>query len=362
MRKVLLIAAATAISLGVAAWWFTGPTVPVRASAEMRGLPTLAPMLRRVMPAVVSITVLARSPTEDNPLYNDSFYRRFFGEQPPAQQRVMAAGSGVIIDAKLGLVLTNNHVVRRAEQIGVALSDGRRIGATLVGADPLTDIAVLKIDATGLTAVALANSDDLQIGDFVVAIGNPFGLGQTATSGIVSALGRSGLGIEGYEDFIQTDAAINPGNSGGALVDIEGRLVGINAAILGPGDGSVGIGFAIPSNMIRQVTEQLTRFGAIKRGSLKMAFDDHPAGMPVAVQAVATSGAMIVIVAPGSTAEKAGIRPGDVVVGIDGKPIATAAQLRARIALMPVGEAVRLDILRDGRRVTLPARIEPASE
>ena len=357
MWKALLLAVAAL--LGVAAGWWTAPQAPPRpVSAEMRGLPTLAPMLRRVLPAVVSITVQARSAAEDNPLYNDQFYRRFFGDLPPMQQRIMAAGSGVVIDAEFGLVLTNNHVVRGAEQIGVALSDGRRIEAALIGTDPGTDIALLKIDAKGLVGVALANSDGLQIGDYVVAIGNPFGLGQTATSGIVSALGRSGLGIEGYEDFIQTDAAVNPGNSGGALVDIEGHLVGINTAILGPAGGNVGIGFAIPSNMVRQVAAQLARFGEVKRGNLQVALEDHPAGMPVAVQEVATSGAMIVRVGPGSAAEKAGIQPGDVVVGIDGKPIVSAAQLRARVALITVGDSVRLDVLRAGSRLTLTSQIE----
>jgi S1-C subfamily serine protease len=249
-------------------------------------------MLRRVMPAVVSITVRARVPAEDNPLYKNPYFRRYFGEEAPAEQRALSAGSGVVIDSEQGIVLTNSHVVRNAEQIGLALADGRRIEATLVGTDPASDIALVRIAAPGLAALPLANSDELEIGDYVVAIGNPFGLGQTATAGIVSALGRSGLGVEGYEEFIQTDAAVNPGNSGGALADIDGRLVGINAAIVGPAGGNVGIGFAIPINMAREVADQLARFGKVSRGQLDISIEDHPAAMPAAARANSPAGAM----------------------------------------------------------------------
>jgi S1-C subfamily serine protease len=273
------------------AWPLPGPplSTPIAAvapatSVEARGLPTLAPMLRRVMPGVVSITVQAREPAEDNPLYRDPYYRQFFGNQPPAEPPVLAAGSGVIIDGEQALVITNNHVVKNAERIGVALSDRRRVEAKLVGTDPATDIALLRIAAPKLAALPLGDSDALEIGDYVVAIGNPFGLGQTATMGIVSALGRTGLGIKGYEDFIQTDAAVNPGNSGGALVDVQGKLIGINAAIVGPSGGNVGIGFAIPINMAREVADQLARFGEVARGQLGVAIEDHPAAMPVAMQ------------------------------------------------------------------------------
>lgn len=370
MRKVTLLAI---FALGAAGlWWVArlaapplpGPpvsspiaTVPPATSAESRGLPTLAPMLRRVMPAVVSITVEARVPAEDNPLYKDPFYRRYFGDRLPAERQILAAGSGVVVEAERGLVLTNNHVVRNAQRIGVALSDGRRIEAKLVGADPPTDLALLSIAAQRLVGLALEDSDKLEIGDYVVAIGNPFGLGQTVTFGVISALGRSGLGIEGYEDFIQTDAAVNPGNSGGALVDIDGHLVGINTAIVGPAGGNVGIGFAIPGNMVRQVADQLARFGKVNRGQLGVSVQDHPAAMTVAMQAENPPGAMVAEVAPGSAAEKAGLRQGDIIIAIDGRPIVSAGQLRARVGLIPVGQSIELDVLRDGNRVKLNARI-----
>jgi Do/DeqQ family serine protease len=267
----------------------------------------------------------------------------------------------VVIDAERGLVLTNNHVVRNAQRIGVALSDGRRIEAKLVGADPPTDLALLSITAQGLVGLALGDSDKLEIGDYVVAIGNPFGLGQTVTFGVVSALGRSGLGIEGYEDFIQTDAAVNPGNSGGALVDIDGHLIGINTAIVGPAGGNIGIGFAVPSNMVRQVAEQLARSGKVNRGQLGVSVQDHPGAMPTALQAESPPGAMVAEVAPGSPADKAGLRRGDVIIAVDGRPIVSAGQLRARVGLIPVGQSVELEVLRDGNRVKLNARVAVAA-
>ena len=370
MRKTMLVAAI--FVLAAAGWWWVSrpsaplprpvisppiASVPPAASTEARGLPTLAPMLRKAMPAVVSITVQARELAEDNPLYKDPFYRRFFGDQAPAERQVLAAGSGVIIDAERGLVLTNNHVIKNAERIGVALSDGRRIEAKLIGSDPATDIALLSIAAPGLVAMPLGNSDDLEIGDYVVAIGNPFGLGQTVTSGIVSALGRTGLGIEGYEDFIQTDAAVNPGNSGGALADIDGRLVGINAAIVGPSGGNVGIGFAIPVNMAREVADQLAQFGKVARGQLGVAIQDHPAAMPAAMQADTSIGAMVTEVTLGSAAAKAGLKSGDVIVAINGKPVLSAAQLRTRVGLVRAGETIEVEYVRNGTRAKANAQI-----
>ena len=336
-------------------------SAPPAAPPEARGLSTLAPTLRRVMPAVVSITVQARAPAEDNPLYKDPFYRRYFGDQLPAERQILAAGSGVVIDAERGLVLTNNHVVRNAQRIGVALSDGRRIEAKLVGADPPTDLVLLSITAQRLVGLTLEDSDKLEIGDYVVAIGNPFGLGQTVTFGVISALGRSGLGIEGYEDFIQTDAAVNPGNSGGALVDIDGHLIGINTAIVSPAGGNIGIGFAIPSNMVRQVADQLARFGKVNRGQLGTSVQDHPGAMPTTLQAESPPGAMVAEVAPGSAADKAGLRRGDVIIAVNGRPIVSAGQLRARVGLIPVGQSVELDVLRDGNRVKLNARVASAT-
>ena len=369
MRKSAIVVGV--LILAAIGWWSTRPPAPLpgpplstpiaaiapAASAEARGLPTLAPILRKVMPAVVSITVRALQPAEDNPLYKDPYYRRFFGGQAPAERQVMAAGSGVIIDAQRGLVLTNNHVVKGAERIGVALSDGRRIEAKLIGSDPPTDIALIAISAPGLVAMPLGNSDALEIGDYVVAIGNPFGLGQTVTFGVVSALGRTGLGIEGYENFIQTDAAVNPGNSGGALVDIDGRLVGINTAIVGPSGGNIGIGFAIPVNMAREIADQLSRFGKVTRGQLGVGIADHPAAMPLALQSETPAGAMVTSVAAGSAAEKAGIKPGDVILAIDGERVVSAGQLRTRIGLIRPGTQVKVGLLRNGNRVEANALV-----
>lgn len=371
MRKLAVVG--LIIAAGVGAWWLTSarttspiagpplstavaPSAPA-GSAASRGLPTLAPMLRKVMPAVVSITVQTRVPSEANPLYKDPFYRRYFGGEAPSERQALSAGSGVIIDADRGFVLTNNHVVRDAQRIGVALADGRRFEAKLVGTDPPSDIALLSVGASGLTALPLGNSDELEIGDYVVAIGNPFGLGQTVTSGIVSALGRAGLGIEGYEEFVQTDAAVNPGNSGGALVNIDGALIGINTAIVGPSGGNVGIGFAIPINMAWSVVDQLSRFGQVRRGELGVSIQDHPADMPAAQQADTPAGAMVVEVVPGSAAAGAGIRSGDLIVAVNGKPIISSAQLRARVGLSRIGETVELELVRNRERTTVSARI-----
>src|SRR5437764_130756 len=252
-----------------------GAQIP--AVAVRNGVPTLAPLLEKVTPAVVNIAVLQRSPEEQNPLLRDPFFRRFFG-MPGRSEPQVAAGSGVIVDAKSGYVITNHHVVKDAREIVVTLKDKRRLPATLVGTDAGTDIALLRIQAGNLVEVRIGDSDELQVGDFVVAIGNPFGLGQTATSGIVSALGRSGLSVEGYEHFIQTDASINPGNSGGALINLRGELVGINSAIIGPSGGNVGIGFAVPSVMARAVMDQLIRFGEVRRGRLGISMEDVAGG------------------------------------------------------------------------------------
>src|SRR5918911_521201 len=262
------------------------------------GLPTLAPILEKVTPAVVNIAVLQKSPEEENPLLRDPFFRRFFG-MPQQSEPQIAAGSGVIVDAKNGYIITNAHVVKDAREIQITLKDNRRLPAKLVGADPGTDIALLKVEPKGLTDAKWGDSDALQVGDFVVAIGNPFALGQTATSGIVSALGRSGLSAEGYENFIQTDAPINPGNSGGALINLKGELIGINSAIIGPAGGNVGIGFAVPSVMAKAVMDQLIRFGEVRRGRLGIAMQ-----APIGV----SEGAQIAEVEANSPAAAAGLR------------------------------------------------------
>jgi Do/DeqQ family serine protease len=323
-----------------------------------KGLPTLAPLIAQVTPAVVNISIKSRSPAEDNPLLRDPFFRRFFNvpDRPPQE---MAAGSGVIVDARQGLVITNHHVIKNAAQVIVTLKDRRQFPATLIGADPATDIAVLKIEAPNLTAMKLGDSDQLNVGDFVVAIGNPFGLGQTVTSGIVSALGRSGLNIEGYEDFIQTDASINPGNSGGALINLRGELIGINTAIIGPSGASVGIGFAVPVNMARGVMTQLVRFGEVRRGRLGIDFEDLAPDAAVALKLPTADGALISTVQPDSPAAKAGLRRGDVVLAFNGRPVRSGPDLRNRLGLTPVGDTIELTVFRDGNKLTVKLQIAP---
>ena len=310
-------------------------------------LPTLAPMLAQVTPAVVNISVLTRDPAETNPLLRDPFFRRFFNlpDEPRGEQ---SAGSGVIVDAAQGLVLTNNHVVADAQEIVVTLKDRRQLKAKLVGTDPGTDIALLRVAPERLTAIRFGDSDALNVGDFVVAIGNPFGIGQTVTSGIVSALGRSGLGIEGYEDFIQTDASINPGNSGGALVNLRGELVGMNTAIIGPSGGNVGIGFAVPVNMARQVMEQIIRYGEVRRGRLGVSTTDLTPDAAKRLGVKASDGAVVMAVEPDSPAQKAGLRKGDVLVSANGRALRGSADIRNRVGLTPVGEEITLGLERPG--------------
>lgn len=329
---------------------------------DARGLPTLAPLVNEVTPAVVNISVITRSPLEANPLFADPFFRRFFNLPDRPQRQEQAAGSGVIVDAARGYVITNHHVIRNAEQVIVTLKDHRQLPAKLVGTDPGTDIAVLQIEAKGLSAIRIGDSDALQVGDYVIAIGNPFGIGQTVTSGIVSALGRSGLSPEGFEDFIQTDASINPGNSGGALVNLRGELVGINSAIIGPSGGNVGIGFAVPSNMARAVLAQIARFGEVRRGRLGIDMVDLTPALAVKLGVPAQEGAAIAGVHPGSPAEKAGLREQDVVVALNGRPVHAAAELRARLGLTPVGEEIELRVLRGKEARNVRTRIAPPQD
>ena len=308
---------------------------------------------------MVNIAVRAKGPSV-NPLLNDPFFRRFFDLPDMRQQprETSASGSGVIVDARRGYVLTNNHVVAEADAIEVTTRDDQRYPARLVGRDPGTDIAVLQIQGQGFQAVQLGDSNRLQVGDYVVAIGNPFGLGQTVTSGIVSALGRGGLRVEGYEDFIQTDASINPGNSGGALVDLRGRLVGINTAILAPSGGNVGIGFAVPINMARAVMDQLIEYGEVRRGRIGIAVQDLTPEIAGALQVGVAEGAVVAQVEPGSPAERAGLKRGDVVVALDGVQIHSATQVRNHVGLKRVGQAVALTIQRNGSRRVLTATIQ----
>jgi Do/DeqQ family serine protease len=329
-------------------------TADLAARPSTAAPPQLSGMLAQVSPAVVNISVQGMVPAVENPLFQDPLFKRFFGlpEAPtaPRSERFQAAGSGVIIDAAGGYVVTNNHVVDRAEKIIVTLRDRRRLDATLVAADAQTDIALLRIPPDRLTAMPLGDSKQLQVGDYVVAIGNPFGVGQTATFGIVSALGRTGLGIEGYEDFIQTDASINPGNSGGALVDMSGRLIGMNAAIISRGGGNVGVGFAIPVDMVKSVTQQLISSGRVSRGALGVTIQDMTPALAQAMGVDATGGAIVANVLPQSAGARAGIRDGDIIIALDDLPITSSAQLRNEIAQRQPGTSVRLAFLRDGRR------------
>ncbi|HEY5719885.1 MAG TPA: DegQ family serine endoprotease [Gammaproteobacteria bacterium] len=321
-------------------------------------LPTLAPMLERVTPAVVNISTRGRVQIRENPLLSDPFFRRFFDlPQRPRTRPTQSLGSGVVIDAANGYLLTNHHVVDKASEITVTLRDGRELAGSLIGSDPEADVAVVQVPAGGLTEVALADSDALRVGDFVVAIGNPFGLGQTVTSGIVSALGRSGLGIEGYEDFIQTDASINPGNSGGALVNLRGELVGINTAILAPSGGNVGIGFAIPVNMAHELMAQILQHGEVRRGQLGIALQDLTPQLAEAFGIDQRRGAVVAQVVAGSPAAKAGLEAGDVIVAINGRALRSSAQLRNVVGLQRIGEQVELGILRDGKPRTVQIEV-----
>jgi Do/DeqQ family serine protease len=325
--------------------------------SSKNGIPSLAPLLQDVTPAVVNISVQTRSAIEENPLFRDPFFRRFFELPDQAARPERSAGSGVIVDAGKGYVVTNYHVIKDAQQILVTLKDRRQFQAKLVGTDPGTDIALLKIEAKNLQALRLGDSDLLNVGDFVVAIGNPFGLGQTVTSGIVSALGRSGLDIEGYEDFIQTDASINPGNSGGALINLKGELIGINTAIIGPSGANVGIGFAVPSMMVKAVLDQIVRFGEVRRGRLGASSEDITHDLAGSLGLASTEGAIISIVEPNSPAEKAGMKPRDVVIGVNGRAVRNAADLRNKVGMMPIGETIELRLIRSAKPLTMKIKI-----
>jgi serine protease Do/serine protease DegQ len=329
------------------------------ADSQGQELPTLAPMLKKALPAVVNIATTGTVRIQSNPLLDDPIFRRFFDiPEQPRERRTQSLGSGVIVDAKQGYILTNNHVIANASEITVTLSDGRVHTAKLIGTDPETDVAVIQIDAENLTALKKTDSDSLQVGDFAVAIGNPFGLGQTVTSGIVSALGRSGLGIEGYEDFIQTDASINPGNSGGALVNLNGELIGINTAIYSQSGGNIGIGFAIPINMAYGVMQQLVEHGEVRRGRLGAQAQDLTPDLAQAFNLKnGSGGAVITQVIPGSAAEKAGLQTGDVVIELNGKLIDDATDVRNVIGLLRIGDKVRIKVLRDGKTKSMVATV-----
>ena len=324
-------------------------------------LPTLAPLVREVTPSVVNIAVRGRV-KENNPRHRDPLFREFLEVPKELEREVQAVGSGVIVDAQHGYVLTANHVVAQAATVQVMTKDGRRLDAKLVGRDPGTDVAVLRVQgAQSLKTIPMGDSDRLDVGDFVIAVGNPFGLGQTVTSGIVSALGRTGIGEQGYEDFIQTDAAINPGNSGGALVNLRGELIGINTAIFSTGGGNVGIGFAVPINMARRVMDQIVEHGHVRRGRIGVSIKDMTAPA-LATSTEAIVGALIADVRRGSPAEQVGIQKGDVIIAADGRTIRSAAQLRNKISLTQIGERLQLTLARKGAISKVFVEVTPAVE
>ncbi|MDJ0759414.1 MAG: DegQ family serine endoprotease [Woeseiaceae bacterium] len=348
MKNIRLHMAAALLILSTAVW------AGIPASINGKEMPSLAPLVEEVSPAVVNIRV-SQVVSQRNPLGDDAF-RRFFGlpDAPPGRSReVASAGSGVIVDAENGYILTNHHVVENADEIQISLRDGQVFDAEIVGSDPATDIAVIKVDADGLKEMPIGDSDEVRVGDFVLAIGNPFGLSHTVTSGIVSALGRMGISRDGYEDFIQTDASINPGNSGGALVNMRGELVGINSAIISRTGGNVGIGFAVPSEIAQSIMRQLLDFGEIRRGLLGVSIQSVDAEAARALNTLntdVTSGAVITSVESGSAAEKAGLELGDIIIGVNDEKIDGAAKLRNTIGLMRSGDEVDITFIRDGDR------------
>ncbi|HSM31355.1 MAG TPA: trypsin-like peptidase domain-containing protein, partial [Woeseiaceae bacterium] len=329
MSNFRILVASVLLGLSAATW----AALPALVNDEE--LPSLAPLVEKVSPAVVNIRVSQTVNTGGH--FGDEAFRRFFGlpDVPGGGQReVASAGSGVIVDAENGYILTNHHVVDQADQIQISTIDGEVFDAEIVGSDAATDIAVIKVDARGLTDMPIGDSESVRVGDFVLAIGNPFGLGHTVTSGIVSALGRSGISRDGYEDFIQTDASINPGNSGGALVNLHGELVGINSAIISRTGGNVGIGFAVPTEIASSIMRQILDFGEVRRGLLGVSIADVNAEVAEALNSSVTSGALITRVEPGSAAEDAGLQVDDIIVGVNDKKISGAAELRNTIGLM----------------------------
>ena len=328
----------------------TAAAAALPAEVDGQPLPSLAPILEQVTPAVVNVHTRTRVQVRSSPFFDDPFFRHFFDFPSIPRERVQQSlGSGVVVDGAAGFILTNNHVIDGADDIAVTLEDGREFSAEFVGADRDTDLAVIRVRAEDLAELPLHESGELRVGDFVVAVGNPFGLGQTVTSGIVSALGRSGLrGLE-YQNFIQTDASINPGNSGGALIDLRGRLVGINTAIFTPSGGNVGIGFAIPARTADYVMEQLIEHGEVRRGSLGLEVQDLDRSLREALQIPDRLGAVITRLAEGRPAQRAGLQAGDVILRIDDRRVRDAQALRGIEGLLPVGQEIRVDFIRAGR-------------
>jgi Do/DeqQ family serine protease len=363
-RLTLAAASLTAAVLGAPMGFAALPATPSTDSP----VPSLAPMVKRTSPSVVNIATrgtIKEKPGQRNPLMDDPFFRRFFDTPPdskPRERQFQSAGSGVIVDAKNGYIITNHHVVENASEITITLLDNRSFTAKVVGSDEGADIAVLQAKQPNLIAMPLGDSAHLEVGDFVVAIGNPFGLQHTVTAGIVSALGRSGINPEGYEDFIQTDASINPGNSGGALVNLKGELVGINSAILSGSGGNIGIGFAIPVNMVKGVMEQLIKYGQVKRGILGVNIYNVTPEIAKEFGLTESTGALVAGVAPGSSAEHAGIKTGDIITSINAIVMKSASELRNSIGMLRVGDKVEIGLLRDGKPLKVTALIAERTE
>jgi Do/DeqQ family serine protease len=354
----------------LAAAVFGGPLdAAVPAPLEAAPMPSLAPMVKRVSPSVVNIATRGTIKEQPgrNPLLDDPFFRRFFDAPPdakPRERQFQSAGSGVIVDAKNGYIITNHHVVENASEITITLLDDRTFSAKVIGTDEGADIAVLQVKQPNLVAMPMGDSSKLEVGDYVVAIGNPFGLQHTVTAGIVSALGRSGINPDagGYEDFIQTDASINPGNSGGALVNLRGELVGINSAILSRTGGNIGIGFAIPVNMVRGVMDQLIKYGQVKRGILGVQLYSLTPDIAKEFGLTETTGALVASVAQGSAAERAGIKTGDIITSLNGAPMKNSGELRNAIGMLHIGDKVELGLLRDGKPRKVTASIAERGE
>ena len=334
-------------------------TAAASAQPATREMPSLAPMIEKISPAVVNISVSGSVTEASNPLANDEFFKRFFDFKEPQERKheVEAAGSGVIVGAAKGYILTNHHVIENADKITVTLLDNRSLSAKVIGSDKGSDLAVVKVEASGLTSMPLGDSSKLRVGDYVVAIGNPFGFSHTVTSGIVSALGRSGINRDAYEDFIQTDASINPGNSGGALANLNGELVGINSAIISRSGGNIGIGFAIPMNMARSIMEQLISFGSVSRGLLGVSINDVSPEVAATYGLHDNSGALVMAVSPDSSAEHAGIRIDDVIVTINGTHVRDSGSLRNSIGLLRPGDQVKVGLIREGKETNVTATL-----
>ncbi|MEE9347910.1 MAG: DegQ family serine endoprotease [Robiginitomaculum sp.] len=381
MRKLLTTSALVlALSMGASAPAYAQLRLPGLSSQSSgdaltvdpkRGVLTLAPLLERTTPAVVNISVLSTVKPSARSRAGEDAFRRFLEqnglggknrEQEQQGRETSSAGSGVIIDAGKGYILTNHHVVDGADEVKVTLKDSRTVTAKIIGSDSKTDIALLQIEAGGLTALKLADSDDSRVGDYVIAIGNPFGLGQTVTSGIISALGRSGINRDGYEDFIQTDASINPGNSGGALINSKGELIGINTAIISRSGSSAGIGFAVPSNMASQVIDQLSRYGEVHRGRIGVGIQDLTADLREALSITAEHGALVRQVEEGSPADKAGLEIGDVIIRFNEEHIASSRDIRNAVGFVEHGTRNDITYMRDGRSITAKINVEQVPE